>query len=64
MEHLWLCLKPRHSSLARTFAKVYSGDAPHPADQHVGSQIATVRAQSDVSQGQLARCIGVSFQQL
>lgn len=37
---------------------------PHPADQHVGRQIAIVRVQSDVSQAQLARSIGVSFQQL
>ena len=37
---------------------------PHPADQHVGRQIATVRVQSDVSQAQLARSIGISFQQL
>ncbi|WP_245435793.1 helix-turn-helix domain-containing protein [Mesorhizobium tamadayense] len=38
--------------------------SPHPADQHVGRQIATVRVQSDVSQDQLARSIGISFQQL
>ncbi len=37
---------------------------PHPADQHVGRQVATVRVQSDVSQAQLARSIGISFQQL
>ena len=37
---------------------------PHPADQHVGRQIAMVRVQSDVSQAQLARAIGISFQQL
>ncbi|RUW83410.1 helix-turn-helix transcriptional regulator, partial [Mesorhizobium sp. M1E.F.Ca.ET.063.01.1.1] len=37
---------------------------PHPADLHVGRQIAMVRVQSDVSQGQLARSIGISFQQL
>jgi transcriptional regulator with XRE-family HTH domain len=37
---------------------------PHPADQHVGRQIATIRVQSDVSQAQLARSIGISFQQL
>ena len=36
----------------------------HPADRHVGRQIATVRVQSDVSQAQLARSIGISFQQL
>lgn len=37
---------------------------PHPADQHVGRQIAAVRVQSDVSQAQLARSVGISFQQL
>jgi len=36
----------------------------HPVDQHVGNQIALVRVQSDISQAQLARSIGVSFQQL
>lgn len=36
----------------------------HPADRHVGRQIAMVRVQSDVSQAQLARSIAVSFQQL
>ncbi|ESZ05712.1 transcriptional regulator [Mesorhizobium sp. L2C089B000] len=38
--------------------------SPHPADQYVGRQIAAVRVQSDVSQAQLARSIGISFQQL
>lgn len=38
--------------------------SPHPADRHVGGQITTVRVQSDVSQAQLARAIGISFQQL
>lgn len=38
--------------------------SPHPADRHVGRQIAAVRIQSDVSQAQLARAIGISFQQL
>ncbi|MER9442014.1 helix-turn-helix domain-containing protein [Mesorhizobium sp. M0340] len=37
---------------------------PHPADRHVGKQIAIVRVQSDVSQARLARSIGISFQQL
>lgn len=39
-------------------------DGSHPADQHVGRQIAIVRVQSDVSQAQLARSIGISSQQL
>ncbi|MER8512947.1 helix-turn-helix domain-containing protein [Mesorhizobium sp. M1060] len=38
--------------------------SPHPADLYVGRQIAAVRMQSDVSQAQLARSIGISFQQL
>ena len=38
--------------------------SPHPVDRHVGRQIATVRVQSDVSQAQLARAIGISCQQL
>ncbi|TPI27892.1 helix-turn-helix transcriptional regulator [Mesorhizobium sp. B3-1-6] len=38
--------------------------SPHSADMHVGRQIATVRVQSDVSQAQLARFVGISFQQL
>ncbi|MBZ9846826.1 helix-turn-helix domain-containing protein [Mesorhizobium sp. CA14] len=37
---------------------------PHSADRHVGRQIAAVRVQSDISQAQLARSIGISFQQL
>ncbi|WP_244571245.1 helix-turn-helix domain-containing protein [Mesorhizobium carmichaelinearum] len=37
---------------------------PHPADRHVGRQIATLRVQSDVSQAKLARAIRISFQQL
>ncbi|PLP55698.1 hypothetical protein CYK37_29070 [Mesorhizobium loti] len=36
----------------------------HPVDRHVGRQIAAIRVQSDVSQAQLARSIGISFQQL
>nr|WP_245432928.1 helix-turn-helix transcriptional regulator [Mesorhizobium loti] len=36
----------------------------HPVDRHVGRQIAAIRVQSDVSQAQLARAIGISFQQL
>lgn len=40
------------------------GRDPHPADLHVGRQIAVVRMHSDVSQAQLARSIGVSCQQL
>ncbi|RRI05403.1 XRE family transcriptional regulator [Mesorhizobium tamadayense] len=48
----------------RAWAKPKIDSSPHPADQHVGRQIAAVRVQSDVSQAQLARSIGISFQQL
>ncbi|WP_196815087.1 helix-turn-helix transcriptional regulator [Mesorhizobium sp. L103C119B0] len=57
-------LKPQRSVLLRTGPKPKIESDPHPADQHVGRQIATVRVQSDVSQAQLARSIGISFQQL
>lgn len=57
-------LKPQRSVLHRTGPKPKIDSDPHPADQHVGRQIATVRVQSDVSQAQLARSIGISFQQL
>ncbi|MFE0018337.1 helix-turn-helix domain-containing protein [Mesorhizobium sp. NPDC059054] len=50
--------------LDRFLAERREESEPHPADQHVGRQIATVRVQSDVSQAQLARTIGISFQQL
>lgn len=57
-------LKRQHPVLVRTTRKPAVENDPHPADRHVGRQIATVRVQSDVSQGQLARAIGISFQQL
>ncbi|MGO6982569.1 helix-turn-helix domain-containing protein [Rhizobium leguminosarum] len=38
--------------------------APHPVDRHIGQQIRIRRIQSDVSQSELAKGIGVSFQQL
>ncbi|MER9738221.1 helix-turn-helix domain-containing protein [Mesorhizobium sp. M0146] len=57
-------LKPQRFVLLRTGQKPKIDSDPHPADQHVGRQIATVRVQSDVSQAQLARSIGISFQQL
>ncbi|RWP81270.1 MAG: XRE family transcriptional regulator [Mesorhizobium sp.] len=57
-------MKPQRSVLLRTVPKPNIDNDPHPADQHVGRQIATVRVQSDVSQAQLARSIGISFQQL
>ncbi len=46
------------------WAKAGAETDPHPADRHVGRQVATVRVQSDVSQAQLARSVGISFQQL
>ncbi len=48
----------------QAWPKPETGCSPHPADQHVGRQIAIVRVQSDVSQAELARSIGISFQQL
>lgn len=45
-------------------AKPKNETSPHPVDLHVGRQVAAVRVQSDVSQAQLARSIGISFQQL
>ncbi|MER8627419.1 MULTISPECIES: helix-turn-helix transcriptional regulator [unclassified Mesorhizobium] len=57
-------LKQQRSVLLRTGPKPNIDRDPHLADQHVGRQIATVRVQSDVSQAQLARSIGISFQQL
>lgn len=64
MEHRKALLKPQRSVLLRTGPKPKIDNDPHPADQHVGRQVATVRVQSDVSQAQLARSIGISFQQL
>lgn len=57
-------LKTKRSDRVETRATPDSEGSPHPADRHVGRQIATVRVQSDVSQAQLARSIGISFQQL
>ncbi|RUU23561.1 XRE family transcriptional regulator [Mesorhizobium sp. M7A.T.Ca.TU.009.01.3.2] len=64
MEDRKALLKPQRTVLLRTGPKPKIDSDPHPADQHVGRQIATVRVQSDVSQAQLARSIGISFQQL
>ncbi|MER9868505.1 helix-turn-helix domain-containing protein [Mesorhizobium sp. M0136] len=57
-------MKTKRSDRVETRATPDSEGSPHPADRHVGRQIATVRVQSDVSQAQLARSIGISFQQL
>lgn len=54
----------KRADLFRERPKRQINSDPHPADRHVGRQIATVRVQSDVSQAQLARSIGISFQQL
>jgi transcriptional regulator with XRE-family HTH domain len=50
--------------VVQAWPKPETACSSHPADQHVGRQIATVRVQSDVSQAELARSIGISFQQL
>ena len=57
-------LKPKRSSNRRAAPKPRARHDPHPADLHVGRQIASVRVHCDVSQAQLARKIGVSVQQL
>lgn len=58
----------QRSSLSRRVDRFQVNGVPeaeaHPVDRHVGRQIAAVRVQSDVSQAQLARSIGISFQQL
>ncbi|MER9925751.1 helix-turn-helix domain-containing protein [Mesorhizobium sp. M0048] len=51
-------------SVTQAWPKPETEHSPHPADRHDGKQIAIVRVQSDVSQAQLARSIGISFQQL
>lgn len=48
----------------QTRIKPKAKNGPHPADQHVGRQVAMLRIQSDVTQVQLAKAIGISFQQL
>ncbi|RUW70649.1 MULTISPECIES: helix-turn-helix transcriptional regulator [unclassified Mesorhizobium] len=64
MEFRKLLLKQKRSSESLAAQKPKAGRDPHPADVHVGRQIAMVRVQSDVSQAQLARSIGITFQQL
>jgi transcriptional regulator with XRE-family HTH domain len=64
MRHRKALLEPKRPALFQAWAKHGPDSSPHAADQHVGRQIATVRVQSDVSQAQLARSIGISFQQL
>ncbi|TPM30033.1 helix-turn-helix transcriptional regulator [Mesorhizobium sp. B2-3-4] len=56
--------EPGRRSVFNAPANHGTESGPHPADQYVGRQIAAVRVQSDVSQAQLARSIGISFQQL
>lgn len=36
----------------------------HPVDRHVGRQIRLLRIQSNLSQGDLGKGIGVSYQQM
>ena len=64
MQHRNALSQAECSSVLQTWPNAKLASDPHPADQHVGRQIATVRVQSDVSQAQLARSIGISFQQL
>jgi transcriptional regulator with XRE-family HTH domain len=48
----------------RTPAALASATEAHPVDRHVGQQIRIWRIQSNVSQSDLAKKIGVSFQQV
>ena|SRR5438445_12498383 len=63
MQHPNALLEPKRLRFD-AWSKPGTGSDPHPADRHVGRQVAMVRVQSDVSQAQLARAIGISFQQL
>ncbi|TPK82028.1 helix-turn-helix transcriptional regulator [Mesorhizobium sp. B2-4-17] len=54
----------KRPGVLRVSPKPKTETSPHPADLHVGRQVALVRVQSDISQTQLARSIGISFQQL
>ncbi len=40
------------------------GAENHPVDRHIGRQIRLFRVQSNLSQGDLAKAIGVSYQQM
>ncbi|MCG7508627.1 XRE family transcriptional regulator [Mesorhizobium retamae] len=62
MQHRKVLAELKRACFSGAGGKAETG--PHPADQHVGRQVAMVRVQSDVSQVQLARAIGVSFQQV
>ncbi|MFC3204779.1 helix-turn-helix domain-containing protein [Aquamicrobium soli] len=64
IQHQNVLSQIKRAHLVEAKAKPEADDSPHPADRHVGRQIAAVRVQSDVSQAQLARSIGISFQQL
>lgn len=64
MQYRKVALEPKRPRLFQAWAKPEAEGNPHIADQHVGRQIATVRAQSDVSQAQLPRSIGISFEGL
>ncbi|WP_352968966.1 helix-turn-helix transcriptional regulator [Mesorhizobium sp. M1406] len=57
-------VESRRSRVFQAWPKPETECSPHTADLHVGRQIATVRVLSHVSQAQLARSIGISFQQL
>jgi transcriptional regulator with XRE-family HTH domain len=41
-----------------------SDSESHPVDRHVGQQIRILRIQSNLSQGDLGKGVGVSFQQM
>jgi transcriptional regulator with XRE-family HTH domain len=63
MQHRKDLADPKRPRLERR-AKTKLETSAHSADRHVGRQIAAVRVQSNVSQAELARSIGISCQQL
>ncbi|PZV40466.1 helix-turn-helix domain-containing protein [Mesorhizobium kowhaii] len=64
MHHRNALPESKRPRVPRVWPKPKIETSPHPADLHVGRQVAVARVQSDISQAQLARSIGISFQQL
>lgn len=64
MQHRNAVSESKRQSVPRVQAKAGTQTSSHPADLHVGRQVAVVRVQSDVSQARLARSIGISVHQL
>ncbi|MER9316294.1 helix-turn-helix domain-containing protein [Mesorhizobium sp. M0659] len=64
MQHRNTLSEPKRGHVLQASEKLGAETGPHPADLHVGRQIAVVRVQSNVSQAQLARSVGISVHQL